>query len=409
MTQESTKFQNVRPSGVTRKAFLRAVMAAGAVGVMIPRSAHAVTQAEIDAAKTNYDKLKATLDEIAQEYASKVATLNETAQKVEDVNTQISDTQAQIDAKQTEIDAKEKEIADKRSELGKRMSDAYKSGPTGALEVLLSSGSFDELVSNIYYLDKITEKEHAIITEIDELKGELVTQQNELKTKESELQTQKSELEALKSTQYQQVQEAQAKQDEATNLVNEAAANLQGLQDQQQKEFEEMLARARQAQENNIANSGGGVPVGTGGTGGTASTPSGGSAGTGSSSGSLSRVISAAYATGSRGPGYCAGYITDVFRNAGFGFIGGNANDMYWAYCYTSDRSQLQPGMIVAVPTSPWGLAQIYGHIGLYIGNGVIRENATGPITETSVDAWIRTNGGWSTPRWGWLGGIVLS
>ncbi len=39
------------------------------------------------------------------------------------------------------------------------MSSNYKAGPAGALEMILSSASFEELTSNIYYLDKISESD----------------------------------------------------------------------------------------------------------------------------------------------------------------------------------------------------------------------------------------------------------
>ena len=49
------------------------------------------------------------------------------------------------------------------------------------------------------------------------------------------------------------------------------------------------------------------------------------------------------------GAGWCAMWVSQVYQNAGLGYIGGNANDMYRNHTFTSDRSKLKVGMLVAV------------------------------------------------------------
>ena len=99
-----------------------------------------------------------------------------------------------------------------------------------------------------------------------------------------------------------------------------------------------------------------------------------------------------------------------MFRNAGVGYFGGNACDMFNAWCYSSDRSALQVGMIVADSshsgTGTPGL--LYGHVGIYVGGGIVMSNE-GAITSRSLDSFIGFYGTGSGVRWGWLGGIALS
>ncbi len=64
-------------------------------------------------------------------------------------------------------------MAEKRKQLGARMSSNYKAGPQGALELLLSSASFEELTSNIYYLDKISESDKKMIADVKALRDSL--------------------------------------------------------------------------------------------------------------------------------------------------------------------------------------------------------------------------------------------
>lgn len=113
--------------------------------------------------------------------------------------------------------------------------------------------------------------------------------------------------------------------------------------------------------------------------------------------------------TPSTGSGWCAAWVTYVYMNAGSGHPTGNANDMYAAYCKYSDRSQLLVGMLVAVSTVGGGTAagQRYGHVGVYVGDGKIKDNV-GYVRTISVDQWIKDYGKACTPKWGFGGtGIV--
>ncbi|MFM1533591.1 CD1108 family mobile element protein [Helcococcus ovis] len=104
------------------------------------------------------------------------------------------------------------------------------------------------------------------------------------------------------------------------------------------------------------------------------------------------KIVDAAYITPSPGAGWCAMWVSQVYQNAGLGYIGGNANDMYRNFTYTSDRSKLQVGMLVAVESSSSGgeLGAIYGHVGIYIGDGMVMDNI-GHVRVTSLDNWIAT------------------
>ncbi|VTS26666.1 conjugative transposon membrane protein [Streptococcus porcinus] len=104
------------------------------------------------------------------------------------------------------------------------------------------------------------------------------------------------------------------------------------------------------------------------------------------------KIVNAAYITPSPGAGWCAMWVSQVYQNAGLGFIGGNACDMYRNYTFTSDRSKLKVGMLVAVESSSSGssLGVTYGHVGIYIGDGKVMDNI-GHIRVTTLDDWIST------------------
>jgi len=104
------------------------------------------------------------------------------------------------------------------------------------------------------------------------------------------------------------------------------------------------------------------------------------------------KIVDAAFITPSPGPGWCAMWVSQVYQNAGLGYIGGNANDMYRNFTFTSDRSKLKVGMLVAVESSSSGSTAglTYGHVGIYIGDGKVIDNI-GHIRVTTLDDWIAT------------------
>ena len=151
------------PRTVTRREALGLLMGAGLCCLFSPAIADAATtQEKLDAAQMNYDEAQAKLDEIGQEYSAIAEQLGQT-------QAQVGDLSSQIDAKQAEIETKQAEVEAKQAQLGERMSSAYKSGGSSILDLLLSSATFEELTSNIYYLDKISAADQAMISEVKDL------------------------------------------------------------------------------------------------------------------------------------------------------------------------------------------------------------------------------------------------
>ena len=138
-------------------------------------------------------------------------------------------------------------------------------------------------------------------------------------------------------------------------------------------------------------------------------TASSGTISDGTMSGSQQAVVNAAHSTPSPGYGYCAAWVTNVFQNAGIGYFGGNACDMYNSWCTSSNLDDLKPGMIIAVSTHNLDAAgRIYGHVGIYIGGGKVMDNI-GAIRTIDVNQWISAFSGLVPAKWGWLGNVPLS
>lgn len=373
---------------LSRRSALK-LLGACALSCMIPAQiARADTQEKLDAAQKKLDDVQKQLDEISKQYEALAEEQGKTKDEIERVQTSIDEAQAQIERKQQELDAKKKQ-------LGKRISTAYKTGGDGFLQVLFSSTSFAELASNIYYLDKISEHDREMIEEISRVK-------EDIQAKKTALEQQKATLEDLNAQQQQELDAMRAKQDESQKLLDGLSQEVKDLLAQRDAELKAAAEeRARQEREAAAARAGrlryNRVEIT-----GTLNLAPGLSA-------AQQKVIRTAYSIGSPGVGYCAMWVSQVFSAAGYGYPSGNANDMYANFCHSSNKSDLKPGMVIAVPTHPGTSAgRIYGHIGIYIGNGMVRHNV-GPIAEQSLDSWIAYYGKTSTPRWGWCMGQSLA
>lgn len=376
---------------LSRRTALKALFGAASAAVLfgLPARAHAAeasqeTTDKLNAAQAQLDEVQAQLDSIANEYA---ALANKNAQTLND----IEGVQGQIDDTQEQIDTKKSELKKKRNELSDRVAASYKSGGTNILSLLLASGSFEELVANAHYVEKINKSDRDAIEDIQ-------TIQKELDTQKSELESQKADLEKLKDQQTAQMQDMQAKQQEVQTVLNGLSDDVKELMAQrdseilaaaQAEEAARKAAAAAAAANKNNSYSGGGSYAG-----GTPQQNAG--------SGKQQAVVNACYSTPSPGQNWCAAWVSNVFRNAGVGYFGGNACDMFNAWCYSSDRSALQVGMIVADSShSGTGMpGLIYGHVGIYVGGGIVMSNE-GAITSRSLDSFIGFYGTGSGVRWG--------
>ena len=197
-----------------------------------PTVAMASPEDDLSAASAKLDSLGATLSSLQDQLSSATSELEQTGYDIANTEQQISDTQTQLD--------------EKRQELGARMKSSYKSGSSSALDLILSSASFEELSSNIYYLDKVSEADAEAISEVQDLANQLAEQQ-------SQLQAQQDEQEAKIEATQQSVDDYTAQVSEAQDYYNSLDTAVQ----------EQLAKEAEEAQQQNAAASGVAAAVAT--------------------------------------------------------------------------------------------------------------------------------------------------
>lgn len=324
-----------------------------------PASAEETTEEKLNNAQAQLDAVQKQLETLQVE--------------AQDMGTKLSQTMDEIENVNKDIAKKEEEVAKKQDTLGNRMAAKYKSGDNNMVDVILSSTSMFELFNNWFYVQKILENEAGLIQDV--------------KNAKEELNSKKSELEDLKTRQGQELSNLQDKQAQTTTLINSLNDEVKELMAQRDAEI---VAAAQAAAAAAAASSSGGGSYATG------PRPSRADSSKGQA------IVDACFTTPSPGAGWCAAWVSQVYARAGVGYIGGNACDMYYSYCHSSDRSTLQAGMIIATPTNPPSAdGIIYGHVGIYVGDGLVMDNV-GRIRTSSLDAWIAECSKAATVRWGW-------
>lgn len=411
----------LKRSTITRRNALKILAMAG-VGSLVPVRGLADTESDLADAQTRLNEAQSKLDGIAREYETLSALQSRTLDELADVEDKITEVKKRVKKLQNKLEKKQEELAT-------NVAEEYKDGNNGVVGLVLGSTSIEDLISKLYYHGKVTEDQARLIDETKSAKEAVEKEKAELEKQQKHLAevsaTQEEQLEAMRGKQAEaqevingldkQVRDLMAKRDaEILAAQQEAERARKQREEEERAEAERAEARRKAAAENASSNSSSSDSSPSdsspsGGDDGGSDEPSGSEGRGGNGTGSASRVIDACYTTPSPGLGLCAGWCSMVMENAGYGYVGGNANDMYAEYCYSSNRADLMPGMAVAVsshPNTPAG--RIYGHIGMYVGGGMMMDNV-GEIRTISVDEWCDYYGGTVAPRWGWLNGIVLS
>ena len=216
-----------------------AVLLAGPLSLFAPATALADPATELEQASQRLEELGGQLTEAQAQLADAVSQLEETDYGVAE--------------KQGEVDATRTELSGKQASLGLEMRSSYKGGTTSLLDFVLGSTSAEDLVSRIYYLDKISEQKAAAIEEVRDLAEQLEAEMAELEGRQA---TQEDLVASLRS----QVSDYESRVAEARSVYDALDAEAKAALAAQQSEN---VAAAVEAVENDQAQqeaSGGDAP-----------------------------------------------------------------------------------------------------------------------------------------------------
>ena len=162
------------------------------LGLGLAAPAYADTASDLAAARTKLEQIGTQTQQIYDELATQTKALDQTA---------------------GEITQKQQEIADGQAKLSNYVAGEYKTGGLSLLQVLTGVDDLGDMLNRLFYYGKVSDKQAQTIQEVKDLKQELTDKQAE--QEKNVAATQKK------------VDELNAQQAEAQNVVNSLDSQLQ--------------------------------------------------------------------------------------------------------------------------------------------------------------------------------------
>lgn len=162
------------------------------LGLGLAAPAYADTASDLAAARTKLEQIGTQTQQIYDELATQTQALDQTA---------------------GEITQKQQEIADGQGKLSTYVAGEYKTGGLSLLQVLTGVDDLSDMLNRLFYYGKVSDKQAQTIQEVKELKQQLTDKQAE--QEKNVAATQKK------------VDELNAQQAEAQNVVNSLDSQLQ--------------------------------------------------------------------------------------------------------------------------------------------------------------------------------------
>lgn len=161
------------------------------LGLGLAAPAYADTASDLAAARTKLEQIGTQTQQIYDELATQTQALDQTA---------------------GEITQKQQEIADGQAKLSTYVAGEYKTGGLSLLQVLTGVDDLSDMLNRLFYYGKVSDKQAQTIQEVKELKQQLTDKQ--------------AEQEKNVATTQKKVDELNAQQAEAQNVVNSLDSQL---------------------------------------------------------------------------------------------------------------------------------------------------------------------------------------
>lgn len=162
------------------------------LGLGLAAPAYADTASDLAAARTKLEQIGTQTQQIYDELATQTQALDQTA---------------------GEITQKQQEFADGQAKLSTYVAGEYKTGGLSLLQVLTGVDDLSDMLNRLFYYGKVSDKQAQTIQEVKELKQQLTDKQ--------------AEQEKNVATTQKKVDELNAQQAEAQNVVNSLDSQLQ--------------------------------------------------------------------------------------------------------------------------------------------------------------------------------------
>lgn len=146
-------------------------------------------QNQINEATGQLEDVQTDLSENLQQVQKLDERIESSQTELDELNTQITELQTSIDEISTKLEQEEETYNNQKNLLDKRLVAMYEEGETSYLDVILSSSSLAEFLSNYAYLSEIAKYENELLLDIQSRKKEIELEKEKLDNNQEQLAT----------------------------------------------------------------------------------------------------------------------------------------------------------------------------------------------------------------------------
>ena len=146
-------------------------------------------QNQINEATGQLEDVQSDLSDNLQQVQKLDERIESSQTELDELNTQINELQTSIDEISTKLEKEEETYNNQKNLLDKRLVAMYEEGETSYLDVILSSSSLAEFLSNYAYLSEIAKYENELLTDIQSRKKEIELEKEKLSNNQEQLAT----------------------------------------------------------------------------------------------------------------------------------------------------------------------------------------------------------------------------
>ena len=211
------------------------------------------TDQKIEEAKEELENISAEKSETLQQVEELITQISSYQSEIDDLDTKLSEINTQIESAQDKINEKQENYDEQQELLEKRLVATYEAGETSYLDVLLSSSSLTDLISNYYLISEITESDMELMEKIEKEKQEIETAKQELETNKKELDNTR----AQKQQKTTELQNAIPQKDNYVAQLKEDEKNTQAELEQFEQDKRDIQAQLAEIARKEAVSSGG--------------------------------------------------------------------------------------------------------------------------------------------------------
>ena len=197
----------------------------------------AASQKELDAVNNQIEEKKAELEDVKSEKSQAMSEVEKISNQIADYQTQIDELDNQINELNTKITDAENKINEQQSEyekqeklLEERLVVIQEAGDTTYLDMLLTSKSITDFISNYYLASELAEADTQLLENIQKQKEEIENAKTELETSKRDLDTKKASKQSVAT----QLQSAKNEKNAKVAKLSEDEKSLQAEIDELQ-------------------------------------------------------------------------------------------------------------------------------------------------------------------------------